>query len=156
MELENHTAFPALLYRTTLPEQDGQARFAAAVIARVTYDLTDWGLVPSGEQVWPLSPEPWAGPHGPMDGDEVFYRGGVDVLVFGHVRAPGGRPTQRVEVALRVNDFGYQTVVTGDRVWERAGKDLVPSSPKSFTAIPLTPAHAYGGKGEWDGLDVPY
>jgi hypothetical protein len=156
MELENHTQFPGMLYRTTLPEKDGRARFAAAVIARVTYDRTDWGLVPAGEQVWPLVPEPWVGPQGPMDGDEVFYRGGVDVLVFGHARAPGGRPVTRVEVTLRVNDFQYQTVVFGDRVWERAGDELVPSPPKPFTAIPLTPDRAFGGKGEWDGLDVPY
>ena len=86
MELENHTAFPAMLYRTSLPEKDGKERLAAAVIARVTYDLTDWGSVPRGDQVWKLSGEPWEGPHGPMDGDEVFFRGGVDVFVFGRAR----------------------------------------------------------------------
>lgn len=155
MELENNTSFPAMLYRTTLSEQDGKARFAAAVITRVTYDLTEWGVVPSGEQVWKLSPEPWDGPHGPMDGDEVFYRGGVDVFVFGRARTPNGRPAPQVNVELKVNTFRYRTTVFGDRTWQRVGKGLVASAPKPFTEVPLTPDRAFGGAGEWDGLTVP-
>src|SRR5262245_39579155 len=146
MELENHTAFPAMLYRTSLPEKDGKVRFAAAVIARVTYDLTDWGIVPSGEQVWPLSPESWVGPQGPMDGDEVFFRGGVDVFVFGCARTPNRRPLPRMTVELKVNEFRYRTAVFGDRTWQRVGAELVASPPKPFTEIPLTPDRAYGGK----------
>lgn len=156
MDLENHTHFPAMLYRTALPERDGVARFAAAVIARVTYDLTDWGLVPCGEQVWPVSPAPFDGPKGPMDGDEVFIREGVDLFVFAHARTPGGRPFRRMTVGLRVNDLRYETTVTGDRTWRRVGTELVATEPEPFAVIPLTPARAFGGTGEWDGLSVPH
>jgi hypothetical protein len=152
MELVNRTPFPAGMFRTAV----GDDRIAAAVVARVTYDLTASGLVPSAEQPWKFSPAPWEGPYGPMDGDEVFYRGGVDVFVFGHARAEGGRDARQIDVTIEVAEFRRRVVVFGDRVWERQGRTLAPSAPRPFRALPLTLAHAYGGKAEWDGLAVPF
>jgi hypothetical protein len=133
-----------------------EQRFAASVLARVTYDLDDATLRPSKEQPWIVSAAPWDGPSGPMDSDEVFYKGGVDLFVFGHARTERGRPQTQLKVVLEVGAFRREVLVFGDRVWQRQGKQLVPSSPQSFKAIPLTLAYAYGGKVEWDGLDIAF
>jgi hypothetical protein len=152
MELVNHTPFPAALFRTVIDQE----RLAASVFARVTYDIREETLVPTGEQVWQVSGPPWEGPQGPMESDEIFYKGGVDLFVFGHARAPGGRPVTEIEVRIEVGTFQKRVIVVGDRVWEARGKRLVPSAPKPFSAIPLTPEFAYGGTDKWDELDVSH
>ncbi|QEF98454.1 hypothetical protein Mal15_25060 [Stieleria maiorica] len=153
MELENTTPFPALLFRGAIDED----RFCASVTCRVTYDLTDRGLVLSQEQPWIVSAEPWEGPHGgPMDSDEVFYRGGVDVLVFGQACPFRDDPT-RGQVVVRVGDsFQSAVSVFGDRVWVERDGDLVPGQPQPFRSMPLELSHAYGGSDVWDELDIPY
>lgn len=55
-----------------------------------------------------------------------------DVLLLGSAYAPGGRPTSRVEVGLRVGSMVKQMDVVGDRVWD-AG----------ITGIRATPAQAF-------------
>ena len=93
MDLDNTTRFPALLFRGCIDEH----RLFGSVAARVTYDLLGQTLVPAATQSWPISPGPWDSPHGPMEGDELFYRGGVDLFVFGSAQSgrrktcPGGR-----------------------------------------------------------------
>ncbi len=56
----------------------------------------------------------------------------------------------------RLASFRYGVRVFGDRVWQRTERGLAPTPPKPITAVPLTLAHAYGGKVQWDGLDVPF
>jgi hypothetical protein len=41
-------------------------------------------------------------------------------------------------------------------VWQPGKGGPTPSAPRPFAAVPLTLAHAYGGKDEWDELDVPF
>jgi hypothetical protein len=151
MELENRTRFPAGLFRSVVDDD----RFAAAVVARVTFDLTRDGPRVAEAQPWIVSAAPWKNEHGQMDGDEVFYRGGVDVLLFGRARAVG-RMVSQLDVIVEVGSFRRQVVVLGDRAWVRGVRKLVPTAPAPFASIPLTMAHAFGGKDEWDGLDVPY
>ena len=152
MKLVNHTPFPAHLFRTAIDDD----RLAAAVIVRVTFDLSGdtWKIDP--EQVWQVSPGPWDGPHGPMEGDDVFVRGGVDLFVFGHARPLGGAATESQTVVVQIGDFERTLWVYGDRCWEGDGEELRPSRPVPFTAMPLDLNHAFGGTGAWDGLDVPF
>jgi len=152
MKLVNHTSFPAGIFRTVIDDD----RIAASVLARITFDVNGGVLTPSGDQSWIVSGPPWDSPYGPMDSDEVFYKGGVDLFLFGHARAPRGRAVPRMEVKITIGDWSRSIVVTGDRVWQRSGAGLTPSAPKPFLEMPLTPAHAFGGKDEWDGLSVPY
>ncbi|PAY21510.1 hypothetical protein CKO51_00100 [Rhodopirellula sp. SM50] len=153
MQLENSTRFPALLFRGAIDED----RFCASVTCRATYDLTTDGLVLSEEQPWVVSAEPWEGPHGgPMDSDEVFYRGGVDVLVFGQACSLGNDAT-RGQVVVRVGDsFQSAVAVFGDRVWVEREGELVPGPPQTFQSMPLELSRAYGGKDVWDELDIPF
>lgn len=153
MKLDNTTPYPAHLFRGVIDKE----RLFASMAVRVTYDLVGERLQPAEEQAWPVSPGPWEGPYGPMPGDELFFRGGVDVLIFGAARAPGGRPAPRVDVEARVGPtWRSRIVVYGDRVWRRGPVGLVPGAPEPFREVPLTLAYAYGGSDLWDGLEVGF
>jgi len=151
MELDNRTRFPAGIFRSVIDED----RFAAAVVARVTFDLTPEGPRVAHQQPWIVSAAPWANQHGQMDGDEVFYRGGVDIFLFGQARARERMVTE-LEVTIEVGSFRRQVLVLGDRAWVRGLRKLVPTAPAPFASIPLTLAHAFGGHDQWDGLEVAY
>jgi hypothetical protein len=152
MELVNHTSFPAGIFRTVIDDD----RIAASVLARITFDLNSGGLTPSGEQSWIVSGPPWESPYGLMDSDEVFYKGGVDLFLFGHARAPRGEAVSEMDVAIAVGEWKRSVRVFGDRVWQRDGDKLVPTAPLPFVEMPLSPAHSFGGKDEWDGLSIAY
>jgi hypothetical protein len=152
MELVNATAYPAAIFRTVIDQQ----RIAAAVFARLTFDIVRDGLQIADEQSWPVSGPPWDSPYGLMDSDEVFFRGGVDMLLFGHARPPGNRPVPSMQLRLGVGAWQHALLVIGDRRWQRRGGELVASDPEPFVQMPLTPEHAYGGKDEWDGLAVGF
>lgn len=153
MRLDNRAGVPALLFRGVI----GEERFAAAVIARITYRIEAGRLVQDDEQPWPVSAAPWDGPEGKMPSDEVFYRGGVDLMVFGEAWAARGRPSIAVPVRVRCGGgFDHQIAVIGDRVWRRSGSEFVPTRPVPFVSMPLTLARAFGGRCTWDGLEVPF
>lgn len=155
MRFENATPFPGFLFRTSIDDR----RIAAAAIVRATFliDPAHGTLSPSIEQPWKVSPNPWNGPHGPMEHDAQFDRGGCDVLLFGRARSASGTPVDAVDVGVRVGEFAYAVRVFGDRTWVRdpAGR-LVPSAPAPFTDMPLDLEHAFGGTSEFDELDVPF
>jgi len=151
MELENRTRFPAGIFRSVIDDE----RFAAAVVARVTFDLTPDGPRVAAVQPWIVSAAPWTSEHGQMDGDEVFYRGGVDIFLFGRARAVG-RMVSELDVIVEVGSFRRHVIVLGDRAWVRRVRKLAPTVPAPFASIPLSMAHAFGGKDRWDDLDVPY
>ena len=151
MELTNLTRYPAGLFRSVIDDN----RFAAALVSRVTFDMTPNCQDPSDEQPWIVSAAPWKNEHGQMDGDEVFYRGGVDVFLFGNAWAPG-RAVTEMNVTLEVGTFRRHTLVLGDRAWVRRGRNLTPTAPVPFESVPLTLQYAFGGKDQWDGLDIPY
>lgn len=153
MELDNHTSFAAALFRGCIDDR----RLYGSLVVRVTYDLRGDRLIPAEEQSWPVRPGPWDGPCGPMEGDELFYRGGVDIFVFGSARSATGKPTTSLDVIVQAGrEFSTSVRVFGDRCWERRGDGIVMSPPAPFDAIPLTLANAYGGKDEWDQLPIPF
>jgi hypothetical protein len=152
MELNNTTRFPALLFRGCIDEH----RLYASLVARVTYDLRGETLAPAEAQTWPVSPGPWKSFCGPMEGDELFYRGGVDLFVFGSARPAQGKATT-VDVTVQAGpDFTTTVRAFGPRRWEKRGQALVMTPPEPFEAIPLTAANAYGGADEWDSLAIPF
>ncbi|WP_437962566.1 DUF2169 domain-containing protein (plasmid) [Sorangium sp. So ce119] len=152
MELENHTRFTARLFRTAIDDH----RIAASLVTKITYELRGTELVPSEEQPWRISAEPWESEYGVIDTDQLFYRGGVDLFLFGHAR-PEKPGTTRFTLSVLVGrEWRREVVVSGVRVWRKGLSGLSATSPLPIEAIPLTMAYAYGGKDVWDGLDVPY
>jgi hypothetical protein len=152
MDLINHTPFPAFLWTAIADDE----RLMASLVTRVTFDIRGSRLTPSAEHVWQVSPAPWESPYGAMEADDCFYKGGVDLFVFGHARPPGGGEAKQLEVSIELGEFRRRILVFGDRVWERHGAHVEPSPPKPFRALPLTVEHAFGGKAPWDGLEVPF
>ncbi|EYF08061.1 DUF2169 family type VI secretion system accessory protein [Chondromyces apiculatus] len=152
MDLQNHTPFRAQLFRTAIDDD----RIAASLVTKVTYDLRGTALEPSEEQPWLISAEPWESEYGVIDTDQLFYRGGVDLFLFGHAR-PERRDTKSLTVAVRVGtEWKREVAVFGVRVWRKGVSGLHATSPLPIEAIPLTMAFAFGGKDRWDGLEVPY
>lgn len=152
MLLENATPYPAMLFRGGVDE----SRLFCAVICRVTYDIEGTRLEVAPEQTWKVSAAPWEGPYGPMDSDEVFYRGGVDLFAFGCAR-PERAPAPSVDVSIEIAGVFKSVIrVFGRRKWLKRKGRLVMSPPEPFIEIPLTLANAYGGKDLWDGLEVPF
>jgi hypothetical protein len=152
LDLINHTPFPAMLTRFGASEDV----MGASLVVRVTYHLLATGLVRSEEQTWIVSPKPWDCEYGPMEADTAFYKGGTDIFLFGSARAPKRRPVTRLNVVIEVGKFRREIVVFGERAWLPRVDSLVASAPQPFIELPLTMANAYGGRAEWDGLQVPY
>jgi hypothetical protein len=153
MELDNHARVPAILWRTAIDEH----RIAAAVVARITYRLERGWLRLDDEQPWLVDKAEWEGPLGPMPPDDCFIRGGIDLMIFGSARALGGRPRPRIDVRVALGSFATGVDVYGERVWAAGfGREPSPTAPVPFVERPLTLANAFGGKQQWDGLEVPF
>jgi hypothetical protein len=153
VQLDNHTPFAAALFRGCIDDR----RLYGSLVVRVTYDVRGYRLRIADEQSWPVRPGPWDGPCGPMQGDELFYRGGVDIFVFGSARSPSGRPTPWLDVTVEAGrQLSTSVRVFGERHWEERGDSIVMSPPVPFYALPLTLANAYGGQDEWDQLPIPF
>lgn len=153
MELVNTANLPALLHRFVVDEE----MMGASLAARVSYTMQGGVLKLAAEQTWPVSPGPWACAYGPMDPDEIFYRGGADIFIFGHARAAGKKPIESMDVVVRVGDrFEHRVRVFGDRTWIARDGKLAISEPVRFIEMPLTLDRAYGGKDVWDQLEQPF
>ena len=150
MDLHNHTPYPALLARFGADDDV----MGAALVVRVTYDIAGGRLFPSAEQAWPVSPAPWECEYGPMEPDSAFYKGGVDLFVFGSACAPYRRAVTHMGVLFEVGRFRRELAIFGNRAWLPRGTTVVMSAPQPFVTMPLTMENAYGGAGKWDGLEV--
>lgn len=157
MILVNETPFSAVLPSTVLDQE----RMAAALVARVTYSL-DLGkkkarLDVAKEQIWQASHEPLETPHGLMEAELPFMKGGVDVFLFGSARTPEAKSATNLEVVLEVGNFTRRALVSGNRIWRKnASSGFRPSAAAKFVAMPLTLANAFGGRDVWDGLEIPW
>jgi len=154
MEFFNNTSFHTLIHRTAL-END---IIAMSLMCRITYDVDADGIATISEtQDWGLYQDYWQNEYGPMDKDDVFKRGGIDLLLFGSAKAPKGKSVTESSVSIAINHHViHQVKIFGDRVWKSFLGSLSISSPKPFTEIPLTMYNAFGGYYNWDGIDIPY
>lgn len=153
MQLINHTAYPALMFKTGLDD----FKYAMSVAVRVTYDVENGNAVVSKNQEWKLERKQWHSEYGLVESDDVYKRGGVDILVFGSARAPKSLPVKSTSVEVKFNKKTINRIaVFGDRVWEKSILGMDISNPKPFTEMPLTLENTFGGHAEWDGLKIPY
>ncbi len=68
-----------------------------------------------------------------------------DVLLNGSAYAPGGKPTERVTVKLRVGSMSKSFEVVGNRTWGSVLLAMRPSRPEPFTKMPFSYDNAFGG-----------
>ncbi|MET3393490.1 hypothetical protein ABIC33_004158 [Variovorax sp. 1140] len=68
-----------------------------------------------------------------------------DILLLGSAYAPGGRPTSRVEVGLRVGNWSKTFAVVGPRQWECGMAGVGSTPPSVFVRQPISYDVAFGG-----------
>ena len=77
--------------------------------------------------------------------DYAPYKARCDVLLNGSAYAPGGRPSKKVPVRLRVGGMMKEFEVIGDRIWQVSKMGFTQSFPQSFTVMPISYDRAFGG-----------
>lgn len=128
----------------------GQTREEGAFVyglAKLTYSIdTDRLRRAEAEPLLHDLRDPELDPRLPADTDFWAVKEATDVVVRGSAYAPGGRPTPRMRVALRVGDREKQVEVFGDRAVEWSGDGRLRfGAPAPFDEMPLTWENAYGG-----------
>ncbi len=78
-----------------------------------------------------------------------------DILLNATAHAPGGRPSPRVPVGVKIDGWSKVFDVVGDRVWLQRGATLGPSAPEPFVTKPITYEHAFGGVDNLDPDEEP-
>jgi len=68
-----------------------------------------------------------------------------DALLLGSAHAPGGRPTTRVEVGLRIGPMAKRFDVVGDRAWDAGLTGIRATPPQAFVQQPISYDVAFGG-----------
>ena len=154
MDFINSTPFNTLIHRASLNDD----MIAMAIMCKVTYDVLEDGSAKISEtQDWELHQSMWENEYGPMDTDDVYTKGGIDIMVFGSAKAPQGKTITESEVIININNNPIHKIkIFGNRTWKSFLGSLSISSPEPFTEIPLTLNNAFGGTAKWDGLEIPY
>lgn len=119
----------------------------ATALVKLCYEIG-----PDGCRLAPARPlehdlrDPRLRPRIPAGSDYWPWKDCTDVVVRGSAFAPGGRPTERMEVSARIGAAEKRVAVFGRRElgWTSDGRARI-GSPEPFTEVPLTYAHAYGG-----------
>lgn len=70
---------------------------------------------------------------------------GTDVIVNAVAHAPGARPVTTLTVTAQIGALHSSAQITGDRIWQRDGADVVPGPPQAFARMPLSHDRAFGG-----------
>ena len=68
-----------------------------------------------------------------------------DVLLNGTAYAPGGKPTARVTVGLKVGTMAKSFDVVGKRLWDAGSVSVDPGYAGSFVKLPISYDKAFGG-----------
>jgi hypothetical protein len=68
-----------------------------------------------------------------------------DILLNATAYAPGGRPTTRTPVGVRIGSWSKSFDVVGDRVWEAGLTGIGASATTPFVQMPITYDRAFGG-----------
>lgn len=151
MEFINRTPFPA----TFLTGSTGEQEIVGILAAKVTYRLRGGVLDPvTGDDAWPVFDKPFEFRGVSLGPETDFRKQGIDVLVFGEARAPGGKPVTWLRVGVECGGLRHEAVVFGDRVWRRNGSGFVATAPAPFTSMPITNDRAYGGTARLDEAEV--
>lgn len=144
LQVANHTPFSAAL--SVFPDARGVE--TAFMVVKATFAFGRRGPVLAEAQLPLLAADVFWGDPALSSlragGDFALAKPATDVLLVG--RAIAQSPGTRVaDVSLRVGPVAKTVRVFGDRRWERAGGELVPSAPQPWERIPLRWEFAFGG-----------
>jgi hypothetical protein len=147
MELHNATKMVAGF--TIGQQPDGRELFV--VVVKGTFSLPkDGGEAKLADEQVPLveadvfTGEP--GVSAPLhESDYPPRKPRCDILLNGSAYAPGGKPTDRLTVALKVGSWSKSFDVVGQRVWKAGLLQPSATPPEPFTVLPISYNNAFGG-----------
>jgi hypothetical protein len=151
MDFFNDTELQADVFRAA-PWED---EILAMVVAKATFRVAENGEVNQDDDPIAVLREPMETPFGILPADIAPQKSGVDLLVLGQAHAPGGKPTDKMPVALQVGGFKCTFAVVGDRVWKKDKLGISPTPPKPFLTMPVIHENAYGGNALLKNKEVP-
>lgn len=130
---------------------DKEGRQVLVVVVKATYAVLEDGRCRlTKPQIPPTEADVSLGEPGESsivdESDYATFKPKTDVLLKGHAYAPGGKPTEVVDVQMTVGPVSKSIRVFGDRLWKPAlvlGYEL--SSPVPFVKMPLIYERAFGG-----------
>lgn len=85
--------------------------------------------------------------------DFAFRKPKCDVIANGCAYAPGGKPTERVTVGIKVGSWSKVFEVFGNREWRAIGPVFTSTSPEPFLKMPISYDNAWGGVDRLDPQD---
>lgn len=85
--------------------------------------------------------------------DFAFRKPRCDVVANGCAYAPGGRPTERVPVGIKVGNWSKLFEVVGHREWRAIGPLFTATAPQPFLKLPISYDVAWGGVDRLDPDD---
>ena len=153
MELINATGFQAAYTMGTDPS--AREHIVVAIKGTFAFPERDGEVCPlAAEQVPLVMADEYSGEPGyslaALRGRLRAAKPRCDVLLNATAYAPGGRPTERVRVGVKIGGWSKVIDVVGDRVWQQRAGMLAPSAPEPFAAMPLTYERAFGGTDDTD------
>jgi hypothetical protein len=148
MQLINATKLPAA--DTVALRPDG--REVLVVVVKATFrmpEFHDQAPVLADDQVPLVTTDAFTGEPGssaPLyEMDFASRKPRCDVLFNGSAYAPGGKPTKRVPVQLRVDTLAKSFDVVGNRLWRAGRMSLTATAPQPFVRMPISYDNAFGG-----------
>ena len=137
---------------------DPTAREHVLVAVKGTFLIPDDGgpalLAPQDAQAPLTMADTFSGPPGQsapvLEADFARRKPRCDILVNGTAHAPGGRPTERCKVGVKLGNWQKVFDVVGDRFWRGRAVVLGPSAPEPFLTMPVGYDRAYGGVDDTD------
>lgn len=144
MRLINETAHPAAIFRGERDERT----MHASLLTRIRHRVDARGVLSppaADEALVDIRRDRVEDEYGIIEPDIPYPRSATDVIVLADALSYSG-PTRSSKVSLRVGPYHEELLILGDRTWERGPQGLTPSAPQPFTRMPLTYAHAFGGK----------
>ena len=111
------------------------------VCIKVTFSLVHGQTSALAPQQEPIAADvPWDDAPGSSlyaPSDYVPTKPRVDVLLSGHVHAPGNRPVDHLVARLSVDDFSKALLVRGEQRWVPSAGGLAPGPAQPFVRLPL-------------------
>jgi hypothetical protein len=132
--------------------QDKDANKIWIVAVKATFDIRPDGATRLADEQLPVlrAGQPLGEPGRSSlayEADLLWLKPGTDVLVKGSAWAERGRPTEVVDVQVRLGPVRKTLRVFGDRRWRRGIVGATMSRPVPFERMPIIYERAYGG---WD------
>lgn len=152
MDFVNTTPFPAVFTRGAL----GERELIASVACKVTFGLDRGWLLPVEDaEMWPVFEEPSEFQGLTLNVDTDYRKQKTDLLVFGSAKTPNLQPLQKMPLGIQSSERTLAARwVFGHRFWLKYRSGLQASEPRPFTEMPITNAHAFGGKTLANGVEL--